>query len=57
MKRTSRLFNKLKVETIGDLKRMRGQMVVKSLNGLIAEMIKLTDAHRTKVKDLLLSNE
>ena len=51
MKRTHQLI-KLKVETIGDLKRLKSQMATKSLNDLIARMVKLTDAHRAGLKDL-----
>jgi len=51
MKRTHQLI-KLKVETIGDLKRLRSQMGAASLDDLIAKIIKLTDAHRIGLKDL-----
>jgi len=42
---------KLKVETIGDLKRLRSQIATKSLGNLIAKMVKLTDAHHAGLKD------
>jgi len=51
MKRTHQLI-KLKVETIGDLKRLRSQMGAASLDALIARMVKLMDAHHARLKDL-----
>ncbi len=51
MKRTHQLI-KLKVETIGDLKRLKNEMAIKSLDDFVARMIRLTDAHHAGLKDL-----
>ena len=50
MKRTYQLV-KLRVETAQDLKRLMAQTGQGSLDGLVAAMIRLMDAHRLGLKE------
>ena len=50
MKQTQRLI-KLRIETLEELKRLREQMGMASIDDLLTSMIRLTDAHRLNLKD------
>jgi len=50
MKQTQRLI-KLRIETLEELKRLREQMGLASIDDLLTSMIRLTDAHGLNLKN------